>query len=687
MTIPRWRRVLPPFAVTLFFALVVALFFGRALVQEGVYYYGSDFVHLNFPQNAFGASSLQRGVIPLWNPLAAAGKPFLADPNVGFLYPLNLLFVWLDFDYQAMVAIAVFHFFLNGIAVYALARDLGASRSGSMFAGIAFMFCGFLIGHGEHPNIIISTSWLPLVFLFFRRAILRRHARYALAAGGTLALSVLGHAQFSLMMIMWCGLWLIGHWVSKRSLGLGRDMALTLLMLATASAAAAVQILPAIELVANSERGQLGAAEAMAHGLHPLAWPLFLLPNYLGSNAMQAASFWPGQFVNLNELYGYVGVSTLFFAFLGAYLWRTYDKRFLLLILILGALLAVGALTPIYALLYDLLPFMRFVRVPSRFLYWIDLALVLLAAFGVDFIGATFNQARWRLWRDAVLLALFACAAAVALRFLYPLLTPLHVPGSHPEADLISAGRIQDMNRLILLLLGLLALLLFHRYLQRRRFLLAALVLALLLSDLFSAQFAYLFTTNDPLTGFRHPVVVELWEKKGVNYRLDTVTPSVTGWEPLIGLVHGLPMASALPWDPFDLTLFSEYRSAISRDSDFYDLLAVKLLVAGRAQTVEEKWVRQEVGSSAVDVYANRRSLPRAFMAYHALVEPDSDRALQLIYEEAFDPRQTVLLSSGEPFSGRAGEAAVEWLVADNNEIVLQVTTNEPGYLVISDTF
>src|SRR5579864_2787442 len=47
-----------------------------------------------YPWAAFAAQTLHQGVIPLWNPYAFAGTPFLAAMQAGVFYPINLLLEW-----------------------------------------------------------------------------------------------------------------------------------------------------------------------------------------------------------------------------------------------------------------------------------------------------------------------------------------------------------------------------------------------------------------------------------------------------------------------------------------------------------------------------------------------------------------------------------------------------------------
>src|ERR1700730_10608899 len=50
-----------------------------------------DFVEQEFPFRTLAISSLAAGHIPQWNPYVFSGMPFIADIQVAFWYPVNML--------------------------------------------------------------------------------------------------------------------------------------------------------------------------------------------------------------------------------------------------------------------------------------------------------------------------------------------------------------------------------------------------------------------------------------------------------------------------------------------------------------------------------------------------------------------------------------------------------------------
>lgn len=636
----------------------------------------------------FGAMSLQKGDIPLWNPFVSNGQPYTADPNIGFFYPIKLFISLIHFDYQIMEYLVILHYFLGGIFNFALAKDLGVGRAGSFVAGIAFMFSGFLIGQMEHINIVISASWCPLVFLFFRRAILGRNRKDIVLAGIFLSISVFGgHPQISFLISVWCGIWLVVHWFHTQGKGVVSELKLSALFFIVALALTAVQVLPTIEMITTSERGQINIAQSGAHSLPPVALALFFLPRFLGQSPNQALPFWPGYYANLNELYGYVGVTTLFLAIIGSYVRPGKDKRFLLVMAFLGIILAFGRFLPIYEYIYCI-PGLRFMRAPSRFLFWVNLSLPLLAAFGIDYYREIKTEAGRKLWREAAMLAGMAVVAAAIFRLVAPAISLWQVPETHFAAKAIEQGRLLDLHLLLIFLAGLLAVFLGILYRPNYANIFAGLAILLVCLDLFQAQSTRYYVLDDPQSGYHHPEIVNYLKQRIGFLRIEnTIAAGNSNWEWMAGLLHGIPMASGLPWNPFNNVNHADFQAVVGMEGSFFDFLGVKYLVTAEGETLPAAWLQNPDSSSKVDLYENTAVLPRTFMVYEAIVEPGSEDSLALIRNNAFDPAETVLLASGNPFSGTPGTAEVQILSAGNNEISIEVATTQPGYLVLSDTY
>lgn len=124
-----------------------------------------DFVHQFYGFTLFEAQEWRAGRLPLWNPYAYGGHPFLADPQSAIFYPLSLLTIWLallitggSFPFIALEWEVIAHVFLASTFTYAYVRHLTGSRPAGLFAGLTFAYSGYLTGYPPLQLAILETD-------------------------------------------------------------------------------------------------------------------------------------------------------------------------------------------------------------------------------------------------------------------------------------------------------------------------------------------------------------------------------------------------------------------------------------------------------------------------------------------------------------------------------------------------
>lgn len=350
---------------------------------------GYDLYNYFYPAKAFVAESLRRGELPLWNPDAFLGVPFLANIQMAVLYPPDLLFVALDFS-RAVAASQWLHLTLAGAGMFALGRygwrlDALASLAG----GIAFVGSGFFAGHMGHLNQVHASTWLPWVALAQTRlasdldrwlparrdpARARPVLIWLLVGSAAVALQITaGHTQETYYSLFALGLLALAYTVFPPASAPAR---LTHLPAIGALAAggmllAAVQLLPTLELAALSYRqGGVPLEEALVHSVDRTHVLETVLP-----------TFWslPSQ-----EILGYIGVVAL--PLVLAAVAVSPARRTVLALAGLAGLalvLSLGAYTPLYPWMHQWLPVFASFRAPGRWLLISTFALCGLAAHGL----------------------------------------------------------------------------------------------------------------------------------------------------------------------------------------------------------------------------------------------------------------------------------------------------------------
>lgn len=141
-----------------------------------------------------GASRFQEFV--RWNPYAATGGPRWGNPQSGCWYPPNWIFYLCDAA-SALSWMMVAHQWWGGFGVYLLCRRIGLSEVSSLAGGCFYLAAPYHVAHiGEgHYGQICVVAWIPWALLAYER--FRRDPAAGLPRVAlVLALSILaGHVQ------------------------------------------------------------------------------------------------------------------------------------------------------------------------------------------------------------------------------------------------------------------------------------------------------------------------------------------------------------------------------------------------------------------------------------------------------------------------------------------------------------
>ena len=337
----------------------------------------------------FWTSTLRHGFLPLWDPYTLAGHTFAGQMQTAAFYPLHLVLALLPpgssgFSPQLYHLWFVFAHFLGACFMFALVRELGLCRFAACVAGICFSLGGF-VARVPGLHMLESSIWLPLVFLFFLRAIRADGSRQAVwnsaLSGAMLALSILaGGLPVVIMQVLVIVSAAIYHaftedskepgiaWFRRQSwVRAGRVVAA---IGAVAIAAGAVQILPSIEYGNRAVRllGKTGALPAnqkipyaeLADGLRPDSFVAMLIPQPFSGN--------PGGGEVANP---YLGVFPLLLAVIG--IWRNWINRwvrYLTGLAVAAFLYSLGSLSPLHGVLYAVIPRLWMAGKPAGSCTW-----------------------------------------------------------------------------------------------------------------------------------------------------------------------------------------------------------------------------------------------------------------------------------------------------------------------------
>jgi len=618
----RWPWLLPEVTVFAALALIHLLFFWQpyrtgAVVPKG----GGDLASFFYPIHAFAAREVQEGRLPFWNPHLFSGAPHLANFQAGLLYPPNLLAYLLfdPFDYAALELLVILHFLLASWGAYWLARAYDIPRNGAILTGAIFAYSGFLVAHLGHYPMLATASWVPWLLAAVVTTI--RRDSWPVALLGALALThavLAGHQPILLftltgvVAVTLFELWRLERDAEEcrvpsaeyrvRAGGNEQDNALTRLYLKIHSALgtrhsallripklattallalglSAPAILPMLELTGRTVRSSLEYADASQFSVQPVALVHLILPTIYGSNP---TDYW-GAFSN-TEMWGYTGVLALALAAFGLLVRPARTRIFWALTAVVALLFLLGPFASVHGWAYAFLPGYDRVRGAGRAFMFFDLAVALLAGWG---LGALLSErARWRPCQEVVLkwgVVGLAGALAVVAGFVIPLLTANVVS----DPDGFNRPVIALDNAILLafwLLLGLAVAAAIWRGVLRGGWLALA-VFAVVLLDLFHATSPFNPAVDDVLAGYRHPEAItflrERYEEDGP-FRIEAIAPN---WQPNTALLVGLDDIGGLV-DPLALANYDDYlfRARQDRDSAEYRNLNVRYVIAATDQ-------------------------------------------------------------------------------------------------------
>jgi hypothetical protein len=142
--------------VLLVFAVYIdPLFFRRA-------FGGRDLIGYNLPIEHAIHDAYSRGRLPVWISGISGGRPLLANPNCGALYPERMLLGLFSYE-TAMKLHPVIHWALAGVGMMALLTALGAPASGAWIGAVTYVFSGVGISEvfytNHHPGVML-LPWI-----------------------------------------------------------------------------------------------------------------------------------------------------------------------------------------------------------------------------------------------------------------------------------------------------------------------------------------------------------------------------------------------------------------------------------------------------------------------------------------------------------------------------------------------
>ena len=358
--------------------------------------------------------------------------------NLGELSPSTiLLFMPLTYwigevaTYNLLILIS---FVLTGFGTFLLARELGATGSGSLLAGIATGFCAYRYAHAAGHLSLASTQWIPFFFLFLERTLRRPTIRNGIWTGLFYSMSALATWYYATMLPIAAILYLAGRrnlW-SKDMFPLVKSGVAAVLIAFFLVVPFAVPYVLAMKSGTMPQR-PIEESQAFSASVADFVIPSIRHPVF-GSWTQRHWRLGPNGFW-LSEWELYLGTIVLPLAFLG--ILRNPDRRVTYSLLAMAAgcfVLSLGptlyfthpasapgfenlaplSRTPLPVLALRNIPPFSQLRAWSRMGFFVQLAVSLLAATGFSYLVGLVSPRR-RLLRGLLILSLLCLATLDAM--------------------------------------------------------------------------------------------------------------------------------------------------------------------------------------------------------------------------------------------------------------------------------
>lgn len=423
-------------------ALIIVIFNWRTLLtRQFSLLTEAEGVNQGYSWLTFSIDRIRHGHLPGWDPFTFGGRSFVGEMQTSGFSPFNFLLALvpsnrygLPYPYTYNVYIAVLYF-LAAWFMYELARELKLSGFAALLAGVCFS-CGGFVSRPGWPDMIQSSIWLPLIFLFLLRSLASlnvsrtRAFLNAVFSGLAIGLSILGGRLHMVMMqaivvatAAACYAW----WQSvekrdraDRSAAWLSAFAVVAITGLFAFGVGAAQLLPSLEYTPQVIRA-LGTSANAAASVIPYK---FLGDNLLAPHGFLSLLFpfaFNGDSGTGERISLYMGVFPLLLCIIGiAKNWRNRWVRYFLFLALLSLLYAMGPFSGLHGFLYALVPWLWMLREAPRLLYLTSFGMALLAAFGVDSLLAdSVNFDEWRVINKVFAGVVIILAVALAIPMIF----------------------------------------------------------------------------------------------------------------------------------------------------------------------------------------------------------------------------------------------------------------------------
>lgn len=705
--IPRWV----PFVVM---GVLTLLLFREYLVSgRGEMLLGQDTIAAGIMFRKFFVEHIRAlGRLPLWNPYLFGGVPTIEAGSGDILYPASILHFLLPLT-SALAWKLILHVYLGGVFMYLAVRAFGVTRLLALFAGCAYLLSANLVSlvWGGQDGKMYVIALFPAALWLLVTALDRRSWLRFLWLGAVAGLMVVAHPILAYYGYIALAAYALGSLWSRRHAGgamLANGLAGGMLAVVTAAGVAAVVLLPMYRYLredsprAGPGRGFEYSATWSLHAEEALS---LFIPEFSGTD-VQSETYWGKNPFKHNSEYG--GALILVLGITAVAGLKGDRRRWGLGSIAAVALLyALGSGTPVFRLLYTVVPGLKNFRAPSLATFVTIAALTVLAALLLQRVLVAGDLRARRAMSMGLAVGALTALLIAALTLaggtgLYRAWTSIFGAAEGGDRAVAFAGNVSRLagGALAVALIcaaAWCAILLWSRGTLRARH--VAIILTVLTSlDLLRVDHRYIQVVRYEDFFPPDPGIETLRSRLAPGERVLSVggvypegflasygVPEVFGY-------HG----NQLRWYN-ELTRYN-VRQAAQTAADLQQYW-LSFLGSAALRTLSARYVllpgqvqlpgfRLLGADQRVAVYVNDNVLPGASIVPGVQVEPDSARRIALLWSPTFDPAKTTIVEQPVLAIGQAGGTGTAVIEGNGDDtLVVRTHSSGPALLNISRTY
>jgi hypothetical protein len=369
------------FRKIIFFVFV--LLFAYLPVSSFLFFLKNDAFTVYFPPKFLMSEIIQSGHMPLWNPYINYGVPFYGDMSFGYWHPFTwIIAATVGYNAWSFTIEVLLYLLISGIGMYKLSSKFISADKICLIAGVAYMCCGYNVGHLQHTNWLSGAAFLPWCLWSYMNLQERFSAgKLLIAALAFYSLISAAHPGITIAAFYFFAAFAIYSFISaEKQLSVGKrvySFAKTNVSLIIAvGLLSAGMIIGYMDIIPHFTRGEKVALhDSLLYPTTFQSWISFILP--LATN--KEYEFFATDIAMRNV---YLSLTLLIVLLSSFFRRRTKLQNFLLFTGITFLLLSAGGVFKEFA--YNFLPFIGYVRLNGEFRIFSLLCFVLLASIELD---------------------------------------------------------------------------------------------------------------------------------------------------------------------------------------------------------------------------------------------------------------------------------------------------------------